>query len=121
MDTPETPILDPAVFDRLRRIGGEALVKRMIDTFMGYAPGQMEIITRSTRSGEPQVAGNSAHSLKSSAGNIGAMALFGLALEVEQAGRAGDMDKLPALAAELAVAFDGVCQELAILKERDTG
>ncbi|MEE2779625.1 MAG: Hpt domain-containing protein [Myxococcota bacterium] len=119
MDTPEPPVLDPAVFDRLRRIGGEPLVKRMIDTFMGYAPGQMEVITTSTRSGEADVAGNAAHSLKSSAGNIGAMGLFALCLEVEQAGRKGDMDNLPALAAELAVVFEQVCSHLASLVEQE--
>ena len=114
MDTPEPTLLDPAVFDRLRRIGGEALVQRMIDTFMGYAPGQMEIVTTSTRAGEVDVAGNAAHSLKSSAGNIGAMGLFDLCFQVEQAGRKGDVDNLPALAAELAVVFDQVCDHLRV-------
>ena len=104
--------LDPAAFDRLRRIGGDTLVKRMVDTFLDYVPGRLEAMESGLAQGALGDAGDAAHAIKSSAGNIGATGLFDLALATEQAGRTGDASALEGLVPEVRKCFEELRAEL---------
>jgi len=94
----------------IRRVGRDALVTRMIELFLRSAPARADAIRQGYASGDLVTAGRSAHSLKSSAGQLGAIRLQALCQQLEDAGKAGDADAvgilLPDLSTELAAAID---------------
>ena len=94
----------------LRRVGREALAKRMIDMFVASAPERVAAIRAAHAAGDLATAGRSAHSLKPSAGQLGAVRLQSVCQQIEDAGAAGDAatigSLLPQLDAELIAAID---------------
>jgi len=92
----DTPLLDGAVLDDLvEHIGADA-VRSVIDLFIGECRELAETIAP----GDPEAARRAAHSLKSSAGQLGAAALAAAALDVEAAAETGS-PSLPLLIAGL--------------------
>jgi len=93
----EAPVLDAAVLDDLtEHIGAEA-VRAIVEMFVGECRELTAIIAAAS----PAAAGRAAHSLKSSAGQLGAVSLSAAALDVETAADTGS-DDLPARVAVLA-------------------
>jgi HPt (histidine-containing phosphotransfer) domain-containing protein len=93
----DAKIIDEAILgDLIEHIGAEA-VQSIIEIFLGEC---RELIATIGAATTPQVAGRAAHSLKSSAGQLGAIALAEAALAVETAAESGS-PALPALAAAL--------------------
>lgn len=97
----EPKVLDQAALDRLREWGGEKLLAQMIRLFLENAPTRMEQIRTGVSSETADEAEKGAHSLKSSAANIGAETIRALAAEMEHAASDGDVaavaERLPAL------------------------
>lgn len=83
-------VLDPNALSRLKEWGGDKLLGQMIRLFLENAPGRMEQIRGGLVGGDPREAEKGAHSLKSSAANIGAMRVRDLAAEVERSTSGGD-------------------------------
>ena len=104
--------LDPAAFDRLRRIGGDTLVKRMVITFLDYVPGRLQVMEEAVAQEAWKTAGDAAHAVKSSAGNIGASALMDLAMATEKAGRGEDAEAVVDLVPKLRACFEELRDEL---------
>lgn len=93
----EAAVLDAAVLDDLiEHIGADA-VRSIVALFLGECRELSGMIS----AGNPEAARRAAHSLKSSAGQLGAVALAEAALAVERAAGEGAAD-LPALVAALA-------------------
>jgi HPt (histidine-containing phosphotransfer) domain-containing protein len=94
----------------LRRVGREALATRMIDLFVASAPERAAAIRAAHADGDLAMAGRSAHSLKPSAGQLGAVRLQAVCQQIEDA--AGNADAvavgalLPQLDSELSAAMD---------------
>ncbi len=86
----ERAIVDPAAIERLKEWGGEELPKKMISLFLEHSPGRMEQIRTGSASRELRSSETGAHSLKSSAGNVGALRLQALAEKAEFMAEAGD-------------------------------
>lgn len=97
----EEPCVEIAAQKRLHRIGGETLQREMIDLYLEHAPKWLALM----RGDDFEEAERAAHSLKSSAGNMGARAMQALAAQAEQAARQKDSAAVKALAAELVKAF----------------
>jgi HPt (histidine-containing phosphotransfer) domain-containing protein len=92
----DLPLLDAAVLDDLvAHIGADA-VRAIIGLFLG----ECRELTAAMAAGEAEAARRAAHSLKSSAGQLGAAALADAALAVERAAAAGAAE-LPRLVAAL--------------------
>jgi HPt (histidine-containing phosphotransfer) domain-containing protein len=93
----DTPLLlDDAVLDDLvEHIGADA-ARSVIDLFIG----ECRELAGTIAAGDPEAARRAAHSLKSSAGQLGAAALAAAALDVEIAAETGS-PSLPQLAAGL--------------------
>lgn len=94
---------DDGAIERLRRLGGEALLARMLDVFLAQTSARMAEARRALSSGDQPRAEAAAHSLRSSAGIVGATELLEIATRLEldaRGGRAGT-----ALAAELEQAY----------------
>jgi len=84
-------LVDPAAIERLREWGGDTLLHRMIELFLELGPGRTRDIRLGLESGALEKVERAAHSLKSSAGNLGAHELRATAhrLEAEAAGGEG--------------------------------
>ena len=94
----------------LRRVGRDALAKKMIDLFRASAPQRVSTIEQAVAGGDLAAAGRAAHSLKPSAGQLGAVKLSDVCQSIEDAARAGDVaaagSLLPELRSELTLALD---------------
>jgi HPt (histidine-containing phosphotransfer) domain-containing protein len=108
------PLLDAAVLDDLAAHIGADAVRSIIEIFIGECRELAAIIGDAATS---KAAGRAAHSLKSSAGQLGATALAAVALEVETAAEI-DAVTLPHLVAEL---LDCATQTEAALATRLAG
>lgn len=98
------PILDPTALARLRRIGGDKLLRAMVASFVENGTGRIDAARNAARDGDARALSDAAHALKSSAGNLGAETLRLTAQKVErEAVEPGAA--LEALASELADAF----------------
>ena len=113
----DLPVLEPSAVSRLEEWGGIALPYRMISIFLEHSPSKMEQIRDGIHAGEPERAGRGAHSLKSSAGNLGALRLQALAERVERMGESGDLEGLRAILPSMEEALAAVSDELRTLME----
>ena len=104
------PRFDDKPIAMLRRVGREALAKRMIDLFLASAPGRVTGIEAALASGDLDGARRGAHSLKPSAGQLGAARLSDVCQRIEDAATEGDSNTagalLPDLHGELALAIE---------------
>jgi HPt (histidine-containing phosphotransfer) domain-containing protein len=85
-------VLDVTAVDRLKRIGGEQLVRRMIELYLEQGPARLAALTEAVRDGDAAGAERVAHALKSSAGNVGAERLQQAAQTLETLSAAGELD-----------------------------
>lgn len=99
---------DERAIDRLRSIGGMRLVHELISIFLANAPQRIESARSGLSNGDIDVVHRSAHSLKSSAGNVGATAMAKIASELEQRSSKKDVAALNDLVQRLASAFEEV-------------
>lgn len=111
----ERRVVDRAALERLREWGGAELPSRMIELFLEHAPQRMEQIRRGAQGGGLRAAELGAHSLKSTAGNVGALDLSDLAAEAEGLARVGDAQGLAALLPQMETALQDACRELEAL------
>jgi CheY-like chemotaxis protein/HPt (histidine-containing phosphotransfer) domain-containing protein len=113
-DDPAVPVFDrKALEDRL--MGDEALIGEMIDIFLEDTLGRIEVLKGHARSGDVDNARAQAHSIKGAAANIGGEVLRRVALEIEKAGKAGDIERVRQMTPQLEKQFD---QLKATMRER---
>jgi HPt (histidine-containing phosphotransfer) domain-containing protein len=118
MTDPE--VLDAQALDRLREWGGDKLLAQMIRLFLENAPARMEQIRSGVGGDQVAEAEKGAHSLKSSAANIGAMSVRALAADAERAASAGDAALVASLLPALEDAFSRAISALESV-ERELG
>ncbi len=70
--------------DQFRRLGGEELIKKLVDLFFSYAEPMLDKIVSSCGAGNPEELERAARALRSSAGKLGARELESLAGEIER-------------------------------------
>lgn len=95
---------DDAEFDDrpvelLRRVGKGKLLESMQTLFERDAPARVAAIHAAVATGDAGTAARPAHSLKSSAGQLGAVGLQRACDEIEKAAERGDLATLEVLAA----------------------
>jgi HPt (histidine-containing phosphotransfer) domain-containing protein len=86
-------LLDNAVIDGLRELGGDddpGLVLELVEIFVDDAPKRIEEMLQGLESGDFTLMQRSAHTLKSSAANMGAMVLSQVCRRMEAAARSED-------------------------------
>jgi two-component system, cell cycle response regulator DivK len=84
MDDSEMTVLDSTALERLRNLGGDSLVRRMIELFCSHTSAKVEEARECLKRDDLQNFGRAVHSLRSSAGNVGASLLFELAGRLER-------------------------------------
>lgn len=91
--------LDPTAAERLKRIGGDRLLRAMLRSFLENAEQRMAAAREAAARGEVETIRDEAHALKSSAGNIGATRLQHAAAQVER--QADEPGAIPATLIEI--------------------
>jgi HPt (histidine-containing phosphotransfer) domain-containing protein len=97
--------LDQVALDRLRRLGGDQLVREMIDLFLEHTPMRIEAALVGGQAGDLGAVERAAHSLGSSAGYLGAMTLKEVAGRLEHLAREQQAPAIPPLLQELDESF----------------
>lgn len=108
----ELPLVDSAQLERLNEWGGADLQRKMINLFLTHAVERMDQIREGVSTGSSERAETGAHTLKSSAGNVGAQRVQRLAQDAEALAEAGKMDELQALLPSLEEEFQAACGAL---------
>lgn len=106
------PPLDPSAIERLRRLGGDDLVRRMIELFLEDAPKRIVAARRAVETDDMDGARRAAHSLKSAAGILGARELQTAAERVEEWAGGCDAAEVHGLPGELEALFTAARAEL---------
>ncbi len=97
---------DDSAIERLRRLGGEKLLQQLIDLFVRQTPERIARARAGGATGDGAAVRMPMHALKSSSGQLGAMAMMALCERLEEMGEAnrlGDVNaRLDELEAEYA-------------------
>lgn len=104
--------LDAAALERLRRLGGNAFARRMIELFLDYAAKKIDLARQAQAAGNLAGLASEVHPVKSSAGNVGAVRVQALATRIEELARQHQGESAAPLVAELEQAFAVVKTEL---------
>jgi HPt (histidine-containing phosphotransfer) domain-containing protein len=88
------PVGDPAALERLTRWGGDALRTQMVEMFLARAPDQVAAALEAARRGDAEGVRGVAHTLKSSAGQLGAVSVQRLCRDAERRAEAGEGSSL---------------------------
>ncbi len=109
------PVLDPAVLSTLRKLtppGEPDVLIEVSKLFLEEVPPRIARLRNAWHAGNIQEVQRAAHSLKGSAGNIGARQLQAVSSELDEKARSGDLAALPALVDALGAEFDKVEAEI---------
>lgn len=113
----ESAVIDADALDRLQEWGGSDLILQLVQIFLDHAPERVAQIRRGFEADGLEEAEMGAHSLRASAGNLGARRLEDLAGRIEERVSGGELDAARELVDELEVAFGEACRELERLRE----
>jgi HPt (histidine-containing phosphotransfer) domain-containing protein len=111
----EPVVLDPAVIDTLRNLtppGEPDVLKEILQMFLQEVPPRIERLRNAWSAGNIEEMRRAAHSLKGSAGNIGAQALHAVCTELDAKGRTGELADTGVLVDALGVEFGKVEAEI---------
>lgn len=107
-------VIDPKAQARLLEWGGAKLVTQMIKLFLENAPTRIDQVRRGVNGGGTmKEAERGAHSLKSSAANVGAVTLSRISAEIEDLASREDVAAIQAAVPRLEAAYTLVSAELA--------
>ena len=101
----DTRDFDPETLVRLRQLGGDSLIQKLVTVFGEYTRDRVQDAVTAGQSGDLDAVARAAHSVRSSAGNVGALRLLEAATALEHTARAGQTTPIPALVSELHTAF----------------
>jgi HPt (histidine-containing phosphotransfer) domain-containing protein len=87
----EVPLLDAAALDRLRKFGGDRLVRGMIELFVTNAPMRAAEAREALDCGDTAALRAALHGLKSSAGQLGAATVHQACIAGEEHASRGDL------------------------------
>ena len=100
----------------LARVGGDLdLLKEIAALFLDEYPRELDEIRKALASGDAHMLERSAHGLKGAVANFGARAAVDAAFRLEQLGKAGKLDQVPVLLAELERALACLHAELSAI------
>jgi CheY-like chemotaxis protein/HPt (histidine-containing phosphotransfer) domain-containing protein len=87
--------LDSSVLDGIRAMdadGSGSFLRQLVEKYLSSSTMDLEVLDTELRDRDAAALGKTAHRLKSASANLGAMTLSALCLELETAGRAGQID-----------------------------
>jgi HPt (histidine-containing phosphotransfer) domain-containing protein len=111
----DVPVLDDRVIETLRQLttpGEPDVLTEVLRLFLHEVPPRIDRLRNAWTTGDIQGMYRAAHSLKGSAGNIGAQRLYDVARQLDELGRAGNVASSAQLVAALGIEFDKVEVEI---------
>ena len=111
----EPSVLDPAVIAALRQLttpGDPDVLTEVLQLFLQEVPPRMDRLRNACALGNIEEVYRAAHSLKGSAGNIGAQRLMGVCRQIDEMGRAGDLAGAAPLLDALRLEYQRVAAEI---------
>jgi HPt (histidine-containing phosphotransfer) domain-containing protein len=87
---PDVPDDAKPALEMLRSVGGDEMLAMMMQTFLQFADERLEKLIEESRDGRIDEVGGIAHSLKSSARQLGALAMGEACARTEAAAKGGD-------------------------------
>lgn len=106
-------ILSEAAITQLRELGdGDDLLIEIIGLFNGETPKRLDAMASAVASDNCEELARIAHSLKSSAANIGAVKLHAVCIEIESTSRGGGMDGMAKAVATARVEYRSAADAL---------
>ncbi len=112
-------IIDPAALERLEEWGGPGLSKEIVQLFLDHGPVRMDQIRGAMDGEDLEAPERGAHSLKSSAANVGAHHVHKAASEVELAASDGDLQRVRELIPNLEEAYAQAARELEVIVQEE--
>ena len=99
-DAGSAPVIDEAVIEELRKIGGsDSLYRRVLDLFAGRVPDALKTAEALSLGGDRAALADAVHALKSMCANIGARRAMDACHDLEKAARTGaDLEAGPRMA-----------------------
>ena len=94
-------VLDPEVLAGLRKLGGAGLFRELCEVFLGDAEARLEALKEAAEVGDAETVERTAHTLKGSAGNMGARKMAETCTRLQDAASAGDLSGVPVLLEQL--------------------
>jgi len=97
-------------FDQLDAItGGDAEFEReVLEEYLNSAPGDLAKVRDAVLGSQAATASGAAHALKGASGTIGAKGFAAIALEIEKAGKAGDVSTMGPVVERLEREFEAL-------------
>ena len=117
----EPDVLDASVIESLRQLtppGDPDVLTEVLQIFRQESPRRLERLRIAWAAGNIEEMCRAAHSLKGSAGNLGARRLFSVCAQLDDAGRAGDLAKCAPLVDALGTEFTKVELEIGRLLDQ---
>lgn len=114
----EPSVIDRGVIERLDTLGGKKLALGMIDIFLEHAPERVKAACAGLEGADLNEIRRAAHSLKSSAGNLGATTLQALCETIERSAAEPDNGQMAALVTQMATACDAATRELSEIRQQ---
>ena len=100
--------LDAEALQRLRRFGGDALLRELIALFREIGPQRLHVARQALGRSDAEGVRRNLHALKSSGAQLGANRIQRLSAQGEQSAAAGELGSVPAL-------LDALDAELAVI------
>lgn len=113
----DTQVIDPQALERLKEWGGDKLAGQMVRLFLKNSGTRMDQIRTGVAEEDPAETERGAHSLKSSAANIGAELLRTLATRIESASLDQDVETMRVLLPEVEDAYAAAMAELQTIEQ----
>ncbi len=116
-------IINLPALDHIRAlspVNGDALLERVLNAFLSDTPAHLQTMRQAIAAGDAGQLRKSAHSLKSSAANVGAEALARYSKELEQLGRTETTAGAAVLLAAMDRSFQAARQALGAILEKET-
>jgi len=110
-------VIDVQALDRLKEWGGDKLAAQMVRLFLKNSGVRMDQIRKGVAEEDHDEAERGAHSLKSSAANVGAESLRHLATSIESAALDQDYERLRTTLPKIEAAYGAAMAELESIEQ----
>ncbi|MDH3600355.1 MAG: response regulator, partial [Candidatus Tectomicrobia bacterium] len=110
--------LDAATLERLRALGQQSpsdLLPRVVRRYLTHTPELMDTLRDAISQGDATAVQHTAHALKSSSGNVGALRLAAHCADLEAMAQVQDMANPLSRLSVLETEYAAVCEELSVL------
>lgn len=105
----QIPLIDHTKLDAVKELAepgdADGFFRDLVELFFTRVPILIHEMQAANSEGDPVGVSKSAHTLKGTAGNLGALRVMKLAEKIEYSGRAGDLSPISHLLGEIEAAF----------------